>query len=184
MDAALALTPTQALGSGFIQPAAPAGGAPSGRTAAQAMAVQARQGFRIGSLNFMVRYQDGSELTEMPQLFRLPNTPHWFCGIANLHGMLTPVFDLAGYVGIETDPAAKRMLLVLAHGADAAGIVIDGLPQRLRWTADDTTDTAMAPAGIVDCVSRAVQIDGQLHFDLDCESLLKSLESSLNLTGV
>ena len=49
----------------------------------------------------MIRFEDGSELTELPDLYRLPNAPGWVRGMANLHGVLIPVFDLAGYLGLD-----------------------------------------------------------------------------------
>src|ERR1035437_4012618 len=53
---------------------------------------ESRQGFRIGELCLMIRYEDASELSEMPDIHRLPNAPDWFYGMANLHGKLIPVF--------------------------------------------------------------------------------------------
>ncbi len=141
--------------------------------------VQARQGFRVGSLNLMIRYEDGSELTELPQVHRLPNAPYWFAGMANLHGMLIPVFDLARHFGIERGAGAKPMLLVLAHGADAAGVIVDGLPQRLRFGSEQHADTATVPEVLDAFVQRAALIDDRLWFDLDVQALLGALEKSL-----
>jgi len=183
LPAGLALTPSQALTGGFVldrtvpaERSGPQGARPAGALHA---AEQFRQGFRIGELCLMVRYEDGSELTEMPQVYRLPNVPVWFCGIANLHGMLIPVFDLSRYLGVADDPQAKRMLLVLSHGAGAAGVVIDGLPERLRWSDAQASDAATAPGTLAGAVQRAVLIGEQLWFDLDCAALLHTLERSL-----
>ena len=71
------------------------------------------------------------------------------------------------------------MLLVLAHGRDAAGIVIDGLPERLRWSAEQETDAATVPEALIDVVDRAVLIGEKLWFDLDCNTLLDRLETAL-----
>jgi twitching motility protein PilI len=140
---------------------------------------QARQGFCIGSLNLMIRYEDGSELTELPQVHRLPNAPHWFAGMANLHGVLIPVFDLARQFGIQRTAKTKTMLLVLGHGADAAGVTVDGLPQRLRFGAEQHADTATVPEILEPYVQRAALIDNRLWFDLDVRALLGALEKSL-----
>jgi twitching motility protein PilI len=169
------MTPTAALQGSFSQ-----GMTSSQSHAGERRAVEeVRQGLAIGELNLMIRYQDGSELTEMPQYFRLPNVPDWFCGIANLHGVLTPVFDLSRYLRIARRAQAKPMLLVLSHGADAAGIVIDGMPERLRWTQAQSADPATAPAGLSGCVDRALFIDGKLRFDLNCAALLGVLEHAI-----
>lgn len=144
--------------------------------------VESRQGFRIGELGLMIRYEDGSELSELSGIHRLPNAPEWFCGIANLRGKLTPVFDLARYLGIDFDPAAKRMLLVLSRGSDATGVMIDGLPERLRWSVDEYTDAGAAPQKLMPHLRGASHIGGRLWFDLDAHSLLGELEHSLSMT--
>jgi twitching motility protein PilI len=138
-----------------------------------------RQGFRIGSLHLMIGYADGSELTEVPPVYRLPHAPDWLLGMANLHGMLVPVFDLARHFGIAHEPPARPMLLVLAHGNDATGVLIDGLPERLRWDASQSADTATVPDALAGVVLRPVLIDDTLWFDLDCAALLGGLEQAL-----
>jgi len=179
--AAPVLAPSIALTRGFV-----GGTSPAAAAKAQGTAYEARQGFRIGELALMVRYADGSELTEMPPLYRLPNAPSWLLGIANLHGMLVPVFDLAGWAGLDTaaqEPSTRRMLLVLAHGADAAGVVIDGLPRRLRWAQDQKADAATAPARLAPYVHGAALIDGALWFDIDRAALLEAIEASIARTS-
>ena len=180
------LTPTQALLQGFTFVDAGAVTTQNeARTAMQLAAgraldgIQARQGFRVGSLNLMIGYADSSELTEMPDIYRIPNAPDWFCGMANLHGMLTPVFDLSRYLDVERDSASKRMLLVLSHGADAAGVVIDGMPERLRWSATDQVDMAAAPARLAPHLRTACIVGESLYFDLECNALLDALEHAL-----
>lgn len=174
-----ALPPTLALTRGFTAVAAQ----PDARPAASKQSLRSRQGFRIGELRLMVRYEDGSELTEMPRLYRLPNAAAWFAGIANLHGMLVPVFDLGAWAGVARDPNERPMLLVLSYGADAAGIVIDGLPQRLRYSQTEEADAATAPARLAPHVRGAALIEGALWFDIDRAALLDALENSLARTG-
>ena len=140
---------------------------------------ESRQGFRIGELCLMIRYEDASELSEMPDIHRLPNAPDWFYGMANLHGKLIPVFDLARYIGIEPDPDTKRMLLVLSRGSDATGVMIDGLPVRLRIETEKHTDdtlVSLVPEGLV---KRSFWIEGHQWMDLNVETLFAQLEQNL-----
>jgi twitching motility protein PilI len=171
MDAITQLPPTVALTRGFTldAPAAP-------RVAAEDTA---RLGFRIGELALMVRYGDGSELTDMPALARLPNTPAWFLGIANLHGALVPVFDLGTYCGMPATSHANRMLLVLSHGQDAAGFVVDGLPHRLRLRAQDKLDHLAVAETLRECVAGVYRIDGNDWMDFRQAALLGRLEDDL-----
>ncbi len=184
-------TPTQALLAGFEWPsvAAPAVSAASPTAAVTAdtrqtalQGPQFRQGFRIGPLNLMLRFQDGSELTEMPAIRLLPNAPRWMCGMANLHGMLIPVFDLASYLQVARDAQHRPMLLVLGHGADAAGVIIDGMPQRLRWQAAQEIAADLAPPRLSPHVRASCLIGEQVHFDLDVRTLLDAFERALQST--
>jgi chemotaxis signal transduction protein len=138
-----------------------------------------RQGFRIGELYLMIRYDEGSELSEIPSIHKLPNTPDWFRGIANLHGKLIPVFDLAHYFGIEADSQAKRMLLVLSRGIDATGIVIDGLPQRLRIGTDSLAQDAPLMTSLEGVVSGTYWVGERSWLSLQVDALLDRLEQEL-----
>jgi twitching motility protein PilI len=180
------LCPTVALSSGFEfepMPAAPLPEAAAGLSRAADTAggagPQLREGFRIGALGLMIRYEAGSELTDLPQTYRLPNAPEWFPGMANLHGSLVPVFDLARYVGVQPTPGVKPMLLVLGHGADAAGVVIDGLPERLRFDDEQRIAGSFVPLALQGCIAGACLIGERSWLDLDPPALLARLEGEL-----
>ncbi|MDE2616930.1 MAG: chemotaxis protein CheW [Burkholderiales bacterium] len=184
------LPPTEALRRGFqfegtdpIGRALAVACATSGASAAGASEIQQREGFFIGHLGLMIRYEDGSELSDMPATYQLPNAPDWFTGIANLHGLLVPVFDLASYLGIEHQPSAKPMLLVLGHGADAAGVLIDGLPLRLRFTPGDCAEGAPVPALLEACVHQTCWAAERTWMDLLVPVLLGQLSDELAATG-
>ncbi len=87
-----------------------------------------------------------SELVEMPTVYPLPRMPANLLGLVNLHGRIVPLFDLATLFETTHLPREKRMVLVIGHGNDAAGIVIDGLPRRMVFQ-PRTTDRHAGPAG-------------------------------------
>lgn len=179
------LAPTEALLRGFdFDAPAPTHDAVSPRPADDAnSAILLREGFRIGELRLMIRYEDGSELTDLPQVFLLPRAPTWFRGMANLHGSLVPVFDPAEIFGIAHDRAAKSMLLVLGHGDDKAGLVIDGLPVRLRLTAAERIENAAVPPSLAGCVSHAYWSGGLDWMDLQVHHFLRTLTEELAATA-
>src|SRR5687767_14345473 len=92
-----------------------------------------RQAFRIGHLRLLAPFATASELTEMPNVYPLPRMPANLLGLVNLHGRIVPLFDLAALFETQHPPREKRMLLVMGHGDAAAGIVINGLPQRMAF---------------------------------------------------
>ena len=142
-------------------------------------AQQSRQGFRVGEIGLMVAYEEGSELTDVPALCFLPNAPVWFAGLANLHGLVIPVVDLGLFLGVETSSQGKRMLLVLGHDADAVGLLIEGLPELLRWTADMRVGLDIAPQKLLAHIKAACLIEDNVWFDLNMPSFLAALEEGM-----
>lgn len=179
------LAPTEALLRGFVfdEPSSPAVepavAADAAEGPAPATGPLLREGFRIGELRLAIRYEDGSELTDLPPLYRLPRAPQWFLGMANLHGALVPVFDPAVLFGVGRDANAKPMLLVLGHGDARAGVVIDGLPVRLRLAAQDRIDEVALPQRLAPCAGAAFWSDDAAWVDLQVEQFLQQLDEEL-----
>jgi twitching motility protein PilI len=107
-----------------------------------------RQGFRIGELQLLARFDATSELSELPTLYRLPGAPAGIKGLANLHGNVVPVFELAHFFAVMHQPTAKPMLLVLGSGETAAGVIIDGLPERKRFALGDAVGAEQEPQAL------------------------------------
>jgi twitching motility protein PilI len=104
-----------------------------------------RQGFRIGELQLLARFDATSELSELPAIYRLPGAPLGVKGLANLHGHVVPVFELAHFFAVTHRADAKPMLLVLGSGEAAAGVIIDGLPERKRFAINDAVSAEHEP---------------------------------------
>jgi len=96
-----------------------------------------RQGFRVGDLHILAKFDATSELAVMPIIYRLPGAPDGVRGLANLHGNVVPVFELARWFNVAHDTKATQMLLVLGYGEEAIGVIIDGLPVRKRFSPND-----------------------------------------------
>lgn len=139
---------------------------------------QQRQGFVIGNLRLMIDYADGRELTDLPHLHHLPSAPNFVLGYTNLHGVVIPVFDLMKFFALSA-PVAKPRLLVLATAADTIGVVVDGLPVRLRFDESDILDNNLAPPKLRPVVAAGVRIEEELWFDLDVEALFNALEHAI-----
>ncbi len=107
-----------------------------------------RQGFQIGELKFLARFDATSELSELPTIYRLPGAPAGVMGLANLHGNVVPVFELAQFFEVAHTAGAKPMLLVLGSGENAAAVVIDGLPERKRFLLDDAVGLELVHPGL------------------------------------
>lgn len=136
-----------------------------------------RQAFRIGHVRLLAPFHVSSELTEMPNVYPLPRMPENLLGLVNLHGRIVPLFDLAALFETEHLAREKRMLLVIGHGNDAAGIVIDGLPRRMVFMPDARIATAELPAAAASAVVATYLSGKDAWFEFDYAQLLEQLVS-------
>jgi twitching motility protein PilI len=134
-----------------------------------------RQGFRIGHMHLAAPFATASELVEMPNVYPLPRMPANLLGLVNLHGRIVPLFDLATMFETAHLPREKRMVLVLGHGNDAAGIVIDGLPRRLVFSPDDQIIPPALPAAAATAVTAAYLQGKDAWFEFNYAQLLDHL---------
>ncbi len=166
-------SPTQALLAGFVFEES------ASAPPAEESARQERLGFRRGELGLMVRYEEGSELAELPTVHRLPNSPAWFVGMVNLHGRLMPVFDLPRLLGTGVSAQTRPFLMVLGHDASAAGVLIDDLPQRLQWDAHQAVPQEGMSPEAAQVLGQAVVIDERVWLELEPVRLRRRLEKLL-----
>jgi twitching motility protein PilI len=137
-----------------------------------------RQAFRIGHMRLLAPFATASELVEMPSVYPLPRMPANLLGLVNLHGRIVPLFDLAPLFETQHLPREKRMLLVMGHGAEAAGIVIDGLPRRMVFAPDSRIITPALPAAAAGAALATYVQGPEAWFEFDYAQLLDQLVST------
>lgn len=91
---------------------------------------QKRYGYRIASLNLLIRAETGSEVMRDPAISSLPGAPRNLLGLMNLRGNLVPVFDLRCVLELG-EGGDSKLVLILGKGEQALGMVIDAFPQPL-----------------------------------------------------
>ena len=136
-----------------------------------------RQAFRVGHMHLLAPFAKASELTEMPNVYPLPRMPANLLGLVNLHGRIVPLFDLAALFETEHLPREKRMLLVIGHGNDAAGIVIDGLPRRMAFAPEAQILSPALPEGPAAAIVATYLAGDDAWFEFDYAQLLDQLVS-------
>ena len=136
-----------------------------------------RQAFRIGHVRLLAPFATASELVEMPNVYPLPRMPANLLGLVNLHGRIVPLFDLAALFETQHLPREKRMLLVIGHGNDAAGMVIDGLPRRMAFAPESRIVPPALPERAAAAIVTAYLAGSDTWFEFDYTLLLDQLVS-------
>ncbi len=135
---------------------------------------------RVGSIGLLLPAAAGRELLDPPPAARLPHTPPWFAGLANVRGALVPVVDTARALEVEHNADARRYLLVFDHGDDALGLIVDGLPRRQGFEASERLNGLPPHPPLLDGhLAAAYGRDGGLWFELDLEGFFHALGERL-----
>jgi twitching motility protein PilI len=134
-----------------------------------------RQGYRIGQVQLLSKFEDASELLELPRLFRVPGAPREIVGIANLHGNVVPIFSLHERLQQANNVGQKKMVLVLGHGDSKAGVLIDGLPLRKKFASEQAIDVTSAPLNLQDYAWAAWRADDGVWIEFDYARLLNEI---------
>ena len=162
------LAPTAALTGEFVLPAAEAG--PVAMTAVERLA------FRVGPLGLLCVPDAGREVVPPPAVSRLPHLSAWLTGVANVRGLLLPVVDLASALGVERDAGLRPYLLIAGAGADALGLLVDGLPvPRGFEAAERMNGIPPHPDLLQGHVHGAYERDGQVWLDVDAHGFFQTL---------
>ena len=132
-----------------------------------------RFGFQIGDIGLLVPAGMLSELVEEIEIYPLPTTPVWFPGLINLRGGLVPVFDLKKLFNIDDPGGKKQSLLVLNAGADAVGVLIDGLPLTLD-TGERLKQSPPLPEFLRDHSHAVYLREQQIWVDFDFDGLFRA----------
>jgi chemotaxis signal transduction protein len=164
------LRPTEALEGGIVAPPDPA------RESAASGAAVERLAIHVGNLNLVCAPDAGREVILPPPASRLPHTPGWLLGVANVRGALVPVVDLAMAFGLERVNERRAYLLVSGAGDDAIGLLVDGLPVLQHFDpAERMSSTPPHPPMLDGHVYGAFEHARAVWVDIDIKGLLDTL---------
>ncbi len=67
---------------------------------------------------------------------RVPNTQAWFQGVVSQRGNLLPVFDLAGWAGLASEPGSRVQVVAIGLGAQACAMLSTSTPTLVTIDSD------------------------------------------------
>ena len=137
-----------------------------------------RYGYRVGSLNLLIRAEVGSEVIRPQALAPLPGAADFLLGLINLRGNLVPIFDLGLVLsGRRSEVTASKLFLILDKAENAVGMLIDSYPQPLTELRT-ITQMPQLPATLEAHVTAAFVKDDKVWLDFNHESFFEKLSRS------
>ncbi len=115
-------------------------------------------GFVIGDEEYAVPILSIQEIIKPFSWTRVPQVPKYVLGVFNLRGAVIPLIDLRTKFGLQTKKQSDdTRFIVMRHGDDVAGFVIDRLTMAIRIKKTDigpAPDTVNGDDTIIDGVGK------------------------------
>jgi chemotaxis protein CheZ len=132
-------------------------------------------GFKLGVEEYSVPILSVREIINVPEMTRMPSTPDYIEGVANLRGSVVPIVSTRKVVrtgGEECQAREGDRVIVLINGKAAYGILVDGITGviGIDENAIDPPEKIMNGAG--DQFVGVAKCNGRLIVVLDPKKLL------------
>ncbi|OIQ26425.1 chemotaxis protein [uncultured Vibrio sp.] len=123
------------------------------------------------------------EVIQVPDTTDYPNAQPHMVGVFSSRDILTPLVDLAGWLGVPTKPdLEKKFVIVTDFNRMTNGFLIDSISRihRISWN-DVESPSQFLEAGEQDCVVAVVRKDKNLIMILDFEKIIADINPELSM---
>ncbi|NRF15622.1 chemotaxis protein [Vibrio coralliilyticus] len=123
------------------------------------------------------------EVIQVPETTDYPNAQPHMVGVFSSRDILTPLVDLAGWLGVPTSKdLEKKFVIVTDFNRMTNGFLIDSISRihRISWN-DVESPSQFLEAGEQDCVVAVVRKDGNLIMILDFEKIIADINPELSM---
>jgi two-component system chemotaxis response regulator CheV len=123
------------------------------------------------------------EVIQVPDTTDYPNAQPHMVGVFSSRDILTPLVDLAGWLGVPTSKDNTRKFVIVTDFNNMTnGFLIDSISRihRISWN-DVESPSQFLEAGEQDCVVAVVRKDGHLIMILDFEKIIADINPELSM---
>ncbi|OOE57995.1 chemotaxis protein, partial [Salinivibrio sp. IB282] len=123
------------------------------------------------------------EVIQVPETTDYPNAQAHMIGVFSSRDKLTPLIDLAGWLGVPTRPEKdNKFVIVTDFNNMTNGFLIDSISRihRISWEAVESPSQFLE-AGEQDCVVAVVRKDNNLIMILDFEKIIADINPELSM---
>ncbi len=132
--------------------------------------------FLLGSEHFAIDLFDVKEVVEYTRITRLPNSQHDICGIIDLRGEITTIFDLGERLNArgpgENRPEGSRIIILdNCVTGSKVGILVDDVTSVSTFERTDVDNASVSVAGEQSAVLGIIRRRGRVR-DRDVSELI------------
>ncbi len=142
--------------------------------------------FKLGVESYAIRIEQVKEVTITPAITRMPRTPHFVKGVANIRGDIIAIMDLEDRFHIKPAPPAEGVnpnvsyTLVIEAKDYSIGVVVKEVPQSLNLPVSkiDRTPTLLQDINISEnFIEGLAKVNDRLVIVLDMHKILTQDEA-------
>jgi len=90
-------------------------------------------GFMLADEHYALDILEIKEIVRLHAITPVPRTPPWIKGIVTLRGVIVPIFDLRGRLGLaEIEHGPETRIVIVYRGEEFAGLIVDRITQVMR----------------------------------------------------
>jgi twitching motility protein PilI len=139
-----------------------------------------RYGYRVGDIGLLVGERADCEVIPAPRIVRIPTTPRWLLGVANLRGGLVPLFDLRTLFELPAGDAGDDCFgLIFDRGEHAVGVLVTQNPVSLTRL-EPLSQPPPLPAVIRDFVANALHQGEAIWLEFDHRRFFESIAQRMS----
>jgi len=139
-----------------------------------------RYGYRVGDIGLLVGERAECEVIPVPRIVRIPTTPRWLLGVANLRGGLVPLFDLRALFELPAGHTEDdRFALIFDRGEHAVGILVTEHPVSLTRL-EPLSQPPPLPAAVRDFVANALHHGQTVWLEFDHRRFFESVAQRMS----
>lgn len=134
----------------------------------------------LGGELFAIDLRHVREVFELESVTPVPGMPASLVGVANLRGTVVPLADLRHQLGMPA-AVAPKYAVVVKHGSQQVGILIDDVPEIRTIHEDDLLDASAR--GVTESrpfLSGLLKVEGRMSGMVEVSRLLASVEGAVN----
>ena len=135
----------------------------------------------LGGELFAIDLRHVREVFEIESITPVPGMPASLVGVANLRGTVIPLADVRPSLGLSAS-ATPKYAVVVRHGTQQVGILIDDVPEIRAIHPDDMLATSTR--GVTDSrpfLSGLLKVENRMSGMVEVSRLLASVEGTTNL---
>jgi purine-binding chemotaxis protein CheW len=135
--------------------------------------------FRIRDQEYSVDIMSVREIRGWTPATQLPQSPDYVRGVINLRGVVLPIVDLSGRLGLgDSEPTARHVIIVAHVGARLVGLLVDAVSDIIAATDDAIQQTPDVGCETVKAFVKGIlAVDGRMISVVSLDHILPDVEA-------